>query len=111
MVAKPSELTPRFVEPLRQTTQAIPELAAALGDEAHALHVARRLRAGAVSINDAGLTAQVSDVGKDSFGASGVGRSRMGASGLLRFLRKQALLVQAGQPTSMDVFQERKSPD
>ena len=83
--------------------------AAVLGDEAHALSVARRLRAGAVSINDAGLTAQVSDVEKDSFGVSGVGRSRMGASGLLRFLRKQALLVQTGQPVPMDAFQERTS--
>ena len=68
-----------------------------------------RSAAGAVSINDAGLTAQVSDVEKDSFGVSGVGRSRMGASGLLRFLRKQALLVQTGQPAPMDAFQERDS--
>lgn len=81
--------------------------AAVLGEETHALAVARRLRVGAVSINDAGLTAQVSDVEKDSFGVSGVGRSRMGASGLLRFLRKQALLVQTQQPVSMDAFQER----
>ena len=84
--------------------------AAVLGEEAHALAVARRLRAGAVSINDAGLTAQVSDVEKDSFGVSGVGRSRMGASGLLRFLRKQALLVQTQQPASMDAFRERNDP-
>ena len=84
--------------------------AAVLGDEAHALAVARRLRAGAVSINDAGLTAQVSDVEKDSFGVSGVGRSRMGASGLLRFLRKQALLVQTQQPASMDAFRECNDP-
>lgn len=84
--------------------------AAVLGEEAHALAVARRLRAGAVGVNDAGLTAQVSDVEKDSFGVSGVGRSRMGASGLLRFLRKQALLVQTQQPASMDAFRERNDP-
>ena len=80
--------------------------AAVLGEETHALQVARQLRAGAVSINDAGLTAQVFDVEKESCGVSGVGRSRMGASGLLRFLRKQALLVQTARPTSLDALRE-----
>ena len=80
--------------------------AAVLGAENHALTVARRLRAGAVSINDAGLTAQVGDVEKDSFGVSGVGRSRMGASGLLRFLRRQALLVQTAPAAPIDAFRE-----
>ena len=80
--------------------------AAVIGDEDHALSVARRLHAGAVSINDAGLTAQVGDVEKDSFGVSGVGRSRMGPSGLLRFLRRQALLVQTGPAAPLDAFRE-----
>ena len=80
--------------------------AAVLGAEDHALSVARRLRAGAVSINDAGLTAQVGDVEKDSFGVSGVGRSRMGASGLLRFLRQQALLVQTASSAPLEAFRE-----
>ncbi len=80
--------------------------AAVLGAEDHALSVARRLRAGAVSINDAGLTAQVGDVEKDSFGVSGVGRSRMGPSGLLRLLRRQALLVQTGPAAPLDAFRE-----
>ena len=80
--------------------------AAVLGTEDHALSVARRLRAGAVSINDAGLTAQVGDVEKDSFGVSGVGRSRMGASGLLRFLRQQALLVQTASSAPLEAFRE-----
>ena len=80
--------------------------AAVLGAEDHALSVARRLRAGAVSINDAGLTAQVGDVEKDSFGVSGIGRSRMGPSGLLRFLRRQALLVQTGPAAPLDAFRE-----
>ena len=80
--------------------------AAVLGTEDHALSVARRVRAGAVSINDAGLTAQVGDVEKDSFGVSGVGPSRMGASGLLRFLRRQALLVQTATAAPLEAFRE-----
>ena len=80
--------------------------AAVLGAEEHAVAVARRLRAGAVSVNDAGLTAQVGDVEKDSFGVSGLGRSRMGTSGLLRFLRRQALLVQTGPAAPLDAFRE-----
>ncbi len=80
--------------------------AAVLGEQAHALSVAARLRAGAVSINDAGLTSQVSDVEKDSYGVSGVGRSRMGPSGLLRFLRRQALLVQTAPAAPLDAFKE-----
>ena len=80
--------------------------AAVLGAEEHALAIARRLRAGAVSINDAGLTAQVGDVEKDAFGVSGIGRSRMGASGLLRFLRRQALLVQTAPAAPLEAFRE-----
>ena len=80
--------------------------AAVLGEESHALAVARRLRAGAVSINDGGLTTQVSDVEKESFGVSGLGRSRAGPSALLRFLRKQALLVQTGAPVPIEAFEE-----
>ena len=83
--------------------------AAVLGVEQHALSVARRLRAGAVSINDAGLTSQVSDVEKDSYGVSGVGRSRMGAEGLLRFLRRQAFLIQSAPAAPIDAFRERPS--
>lgn len=80
--------------------------AAVLGEESHALAVARQVRAGAVSINDGGLTAQVSDVEKESFGVSGLGRSRAGPSALLRFLRKQALLVQTGTPAPIEAFAE-----
>ncbi|MBS0480508.1 MAG: aldehyde dehydrogenase family protein, partial [Proteobacteria bacterium] len=67
------------------------------GDAAAAAAVARRLNAGAVSINDGSLTGMVWDAEKSSFGASGLGASRMGDSGLLRFLRKEALLGQTGQ--------------
>ena len=80
--------------------------AAVLGDEAEALAVARRLNVGAVSINDGGLTTEVFDAEKNAFNLSGLGASRMGPSGLLRFLRKKALLVQHGTPKDMASIDE-----
>jgi len=73
---------------------------------AQALAVAEKLRAGAVSINDAGLTVFVHVMEKDSFGLSGLGASRMGDSGLLRFLRKRALLFQTAPAASIDMLRE-----
>ena len=80
--------------------------AAVIGDEAHAMSIARQIHAGAVSVNDTGLTTTVSDVEKDSFNESGLGASRMGDRGLLRFLRKQSLLVQRGDALPIDAFRE-----
>jgi succinate-semialdehyde dehydrogenase/glutarate-semialdehyde dehydrogenase len=74
------------------------------GDDAEA--VARRLDAGAVSINDASLTAMVWDAEKSSFGASGLGPSRMGEAGLTRFLRRVALLRQTGVPLPLAAYAE-----
>ena len=62
------------------------------GDEATAIAVARQINAGAISINDAGLTAMIHEGEKNSFKYSGLGGSRMGAAGLTRFLRKKAFL-------------------
>lgn len=67
------------------------------GDETQALKVGRRLRAGAVSINDAALTAIVQEGEKQAFGLSGLGGSRMGPAALRRFLRTQAFLVSDGK--------------
>lgn len=69
--------------------------------------VAARLHAGAVSINDGSLTAMVWEAEKSSFGASGIGASRMGASGLLRFFRRQALLIQHGEAATISAYAER----
>lgn len=55
--------------------------------------VARRLQAGAISINDCSLTALVHDGAKQSFKLSGLGGSRMGPGSLARFYRQQALLI------------------
>lgn len=81
--------------------------AAVFGEEAEARRVATRLDAGAVSINDGGLTTEAFDAEKNSFKFSGMGSSRMGPSGLLRFLRKRAILVRRGPVKTMADFEER----
>ncbi|MEO8445056.1 MAG: aldehyde dehydrogenase family protein [Gammaproteobacteria bacterium] len=80
--------------------------AAVFGAEDEALAVARQLTAGAVSINDGGLTTEVFDAEKNAFNLSGLGASRMGPSGLQRFLRKKALLIQHGTPKDMSSLEE-----
>lgn len=77
---------------------------AATVEEAEA--VAVRLNAGAVSINDGGLTAMVWEREKSSFGLSGIGPSRMGDTGLTRFFRRQALLRQHGTPAALSAIAE-----
>jgi acyl-CoA reductase-like NAD-dependent aldehyde dehydrogenase len=73
-------------------------------DEAE--RVARRLDAGAVSLNDAALTALFYEAEKHSFGASGLGGSRMGAAGFHRFLRRKALIANTGKPAPLSRFAE-----
>ena len=63
------------------------------GSEAEALEVASRLEAGAISINDAGLTALIHEAEKNAFKFSGMGGSRMGPAALKRFMRKKAFLI------------------
>jgi acyl-CoA reductase-like NAD-dependent aldehyde dehydrogenase len=58
-----------------------------------ALKIGMQLDVGAISINDAGLTAIMHEGEKNSFKFSGLGGSRMGAAGLKRFLRKKAFLI------------------
>ena len=71
------------------------------GTPQDAVPVARRLNGGAVSINDGSLTAMVQDVAHDSFGYSGMGPSRFGPEGILRYVRRKALLTNTQGP--MDV--------
>lgn len=61
--------------------------------EAEAIEIGRHIDAGAISINDAGLTAMMHEGEKNAFKLSGLGGSRMGLSSLTRFLRKKAFLV------------------
>lgn len=63
------------------------------GSEAEAIAIAEQLNAGAISINDAALTAIMHEAEKNAFKFSGMGGSRMGAAALKRFMRKQALLI------------------
>lgn len=63
------------------------------GSQAEAIAVARRIDAGAISINDAGLTAVMHEGEKNAFKFSGMGGSRMGPAALKRFMRKKAFLI------------------
>jgi len=71
------------------------------GTADEAMPVARRLNGGAVSINDGSLTAMVQDMAHESFGFSGMGASRFGPEGVLRYVRRKALLTNTLGP--MDV--------
>lgn len=64
-----------------------------------ARRIAGRMQCGAVSINDAALTAMVYDAAKQSFKNSGLGGSRMGTASLQRFYRQQAFLINDGTPS------------
>lgn len=61
--------------------------------EAEAIEVGNQLEAGAISINDAGLTAFIHEAEKNAFKLSGMGSSRMGVAALTRFMRKKAFLI------------------
>lgn len=80
--------------------------AAVIGEGGEADRVARRLNAGAVSINDGAMTTEVHDATHDAFGYSGMGVSRMGPSGLTRYLRRKALLVRHGEARDMSSMEE-----
>lgn len=66
------------------------------GTEAEAMAIAEQIDAGAISINDAALTAILHEGEKNAFKFSGMGGSRMGAAALKRFMRKKALLIKTG---------------
>ena len=68
--------------------------------------IARRIDAGAVSLNDGSLTGVMHEAEKNSFKCSGLGGSRMGAAGLTRFFRRKALISQMGRPATIDMFDE-----
>lgn len=76
------------------------------GDLEEAETIGMRLNAGAVSLNDAALTALFYEAEKQSFGASGLGGSRMGKAGFQRFLRRQALIANTGAPLPLSAFAE-----
>ena len=68
--------------------------------------VGRRINAGAVSINDGGLTTEVFDAEHDSFRFSGMGAARMGSSGITRFMRQKALLIRHKEAKGIESLDE-----
>ena len=68
--------------------------------------VGRRIRAGAVSINDGAMTTEVHDAGHDSFGLSGMGMPRMGETGLTRFMRRKALMIRHADALGIESLEE-----
>jgi acyl-CoA reductase-like NAD-dependent aldehyde dehydrogenase len=77
------------------------------GTAEEAAEIGARLDAGAISLQDGALTSMVGDATNHSRKGSGLGPSRMGDEGLLRFLRRQALIRQTGTPVPLDAFIER----
>ena len=81
--------------------------AAVIGtDIEEADEVGRRINAGAVSINDGGLTTEVFDAQHDSFNFSGMGAARMGPSGITRFMRQKALLIRRNEAKGIESMDE-----
>lgn len=58
-----------------------------------AMAVARRIEGGAMSINDAALTAVMHEGEKNSFRLSGIGGTRMGPSAMKRFMRQKVMII------------------
>ncbi|MER8160832.1 aldehyde dehydrogenase family protein [Streptomyces sp. NPDC094472] len=81
------------------------------GDEEEARAIGRRIDAGAVSLMDTSLTITIMrDVEKTSYNSSGLGGSRMGPNGMLRFLRRKALLTRSGPVPDMESLREDAAP-
>lgn len=68
--------------------------------------VAEHIDAGAISLNDAALTALFHEAEKNAFKSSGLGGSRMGAAGLQRFLRRKALIANTARPLPLAALSE-----
>ena len=60
---------------------------------AQAIEVGQQMHCGAVSINDAALTAIMHEGEKNSFKMSGIGGTRMGPSAIKRFMRQKVFLI------------------
>ncbi|MCU0467971.1 MAG: aldehyde dehydrogenase family protein [Arcicella sp.] len=67
------------------------------GTEEEALSIAKQLKCGAISINDAALTAVMHEGEKNSFKLSGIGGTRMGPSAIKRFMKQKAYLINTSQ--------------
>jgi len=68
--------------------------------------IGEQIEAGAISLNDAALTALFHEAEKQSFKHSGMGASRMGTAGFQCFLRRKALIANTGAPAPLSAFAE-----
>jgi acyl-CoA reductase-like NAD-dependent aldehyde dehydrogenase len=95
-------------EAIRLANAGIYGLSAAViaGSVAEAEGIARRIDAGAVSINDGALTGVMHECEKNSFKCSGMGGTRMGPGGFTRFFRRKALIFQTATPLPVEAFDE-----
>ncbi|MFN4976174.1 MAG: aldehyde dehydrogenase family protein [Bacteroidota bacterium] len=70
------------------------------GTTEEAIQIGKHITAGAISINDAALTAIMHEGEKSSFKLSGIGGTRMGAAALKRFLRQKVFIIKEGNDYS-----------
>lgn len=76
------------------------------GSLEEAAEIGVQLDAGAISLQDGAMTSMVGDASNQSRKASGLGPSRMGDEGLLRFLRRQALIRRLGEAPTIAAYAE-----
>ena len=79
--------------------------AAIFGAESDVQPIAREIDAGGIYINDVDLVGEVGlDAEKNAFKCSGLGGSRYGPDGILRFMRKKALVSRHNPADKIDVL-------
>lgn len=74
-----------------------------------AMEVGKHIAGGAISINDAALTAIMHEGEKSSFKLSGIGGTRMGAAALRRFLRQKVFIIKNGANVSPWTVQQHRN--
>ncbi|MEI8110502.1 MAG: aldehyde dehydrogenase family protein [Chitinophagia bacterium] len=70
------------------------------GTTDEAMEIGKQICGGAISINDAALTAIMHEGEKTSFKLSGIGGSRMGAVAMRRFLKQKVYIIKNGMELS-----------
>jgi acyl-CoA reductase-like NAD-dependent aldehyde dehydrogenase len=70
------------------------------GTTTEAMEIGKHVCGGAISINDAALTAIMHEGEKTSFKLSGIGGSRMGAVAMRRFLKQKVYIIKKGMALS-----------
>ena len=80
------------------------------GSVEEAMELGKHVTGGAISINDAALTAIMHEGEKTSFKLSGIGGTRMGAAALKRFLRQKVFIIKENvEPSPWTIQLQRKA--